>query len=572
MSWWIFQANRANTERESITVLEEQSPWLSNVCWSLDDDQLIVSFDITYDGEVFELKMLYPPIFPDTPPLVYTRKEVRISDHQYGPTGELCLEYRSDNWEETLDGSNMIESAHRLIRGERSTDEGLIEIRDGHNVSLGQLFRKESLRFLIDPEQEKIFNGLTPYAPYTIELRSNSVQKIYSTRVDSVKDKDTLVWRDDLSIKPNTWIDKGLIIFDPDGKIDTTKELEEIDKDLEIFVSKKGVLSGVKKGKDVNLLVGSNEKWSLTWFYEKEGEIKRFHYKTIQSPSHQERLPATFQNLQDKTVGIVGCGSVGSKVAVSLIRSGLNNILLIDDDIFWSGNLVRNELDGLNVGYHKVDSLKERIERINPSAKVEIRKVAFGGQESSATTTSVYQKLGKCNAIIDATANDKTFSLCASISQRYKIPLIWCAVYAGGVGGLIARAIPDIDPIPQLAKKQIYKWYEEQNTEWNFVGRQENYSVLTDNELPMVASDADVSVISSHATRFLIDSLLNPENPQFPYSAYVIGLSNEWLFEQPFDTRPIKLKPAGQWGELEKNINKEEIIKLLKATSNDVRI
>lgn len=567
--WWIYQAIRANSERESIAILEEQSSWLSNVAWSLDDDKLVASFDITHHDEVFELKMVYPPIFPDTPPLVYTRNETKISGHQYGSAGELCLEYRPENWEEAIEGSNMIESAHRLIAGERKTGEDMGAVLDGHHVSLGQELRLECFRFLMNDDLRKGLNELSPYVQYSIELRSQSVQNIFSTRLDNVKSGDTLVWRDESTIQNQTWGREGYVILDPNREIDTTKSIQNIEKKLKKYGFEKDVLSGPKIGKNIYLLIGCNDNWLLTWFYEKAGEIKKLHYKTIYSPENQERLPTVFQNLQDKTVGIVGCGSVGSKVAVSLVRSGVNKLVLIDDDIFWSGNLVRNELDGSGIGYHKVDSLKERVEMINPSVEVEARKVAFGGQESSATTTSVYQTLSKCNAIIDATANEKTFNLCASISQRNKIPLIWCSVYAGGIGGIIARALPDIDPIPQLARRQIQNWYKEQKAEWSFVGPEENYSVLTENEIPMVASDADVSVISSHATRFLIDSLINPGNSQFPYSAYIIGLSNEWLFDQPFDTRPITLKHAGQWGNIEEDINKDEIMKLLKAISKE---
>ncbi|MCT4372027.1 ThiF family adenylyltransferase [Yangia mangrovi] len=39
--------------------------------------------------------------------------------------------------------------------------------------------------------------------------------------------------------------------------------------------------------------------------------------------------------LADKSVGIVGCGSVGSKVAASLCRTGVGKFLLIDEDIFF---------------------------------------------------------------------------------------------------------------------------------------------------------------------------------------------------------------------------------------------
>ncbi|MEZ9069150.1 hypothetical protein [Vibrio atlanticus] len=42
-------------------------------------------------------------------------------------------------------------------------------------------------------------------------------------------------------------------------------------------------------------------------------------------------------------------------------------------------------------------------------------------------------------------------------------------------------------------------------------------------------------------------------------------MSSEWLFQQPFDTRPIDLLPEGKWGETAEHIDSEETIQLLQA-------
>jgi hypothetical protein len=59
--------------------------------------------------------------------------------------------------------------------------------------------------------------------------------------------------------------------------------------------------------------------------------------------------------------------------------------------------------------------------------------------------------------------------------------------------------------------------------------------------VPMIDDDADVTVIAAHAARLAIDTLLARNPSQFPYSVYMIGLSQGWIFDQPFDTRPIDL-------------------------------
>ena len=56
------------------------------------------------------------------------------------------------------------------------------------------------------------------------------------------------------------------------------------------------------------------------------------------------RLPAEYAGLAPVRVGIVGLGSLGSKIAVSLARSGLRRFLLVDDDVLLPENICRHEL------------------------------------------------------------------------------------------------------------------------------------------------------------------------------------------------------------------------------------
>jgi sulfur-carrier protein adenylyltransferase/sulfurtransferase len=64
---------------------------------------------------------------------------------------------------------------------------------------------------------------------------------------------------------------------------------------------------------------------------------------------------------------------------------------------------------------------------------------------------------------------------------------------------------------------------------------------------PAVADDGDVGVIAAHASRMAIDALLRLETSFFLHPAYVIGLQRGWIFDAPFDTRPIDFVPEGSW-------------------------
>jgi hypothetical protein len=62
-----------------------------------------------------------------------------------------------------------------------------------------------------------------------------------------------------------------------------------------------------------------------------------------------------------------------------------------------------------------------------------------------------------------------------------------------------------------------------------------------------MADDADVAVIAAHASRMAVDVLIRPDASAFPHPGYAIGLSGEWIFGEPFDTRPIDFSLEGAW-------------------------
>lgn len=67
---------------------------------------------------------------------------------------------------------------------------------------------------------------------------------------------------------------------------------------------------------------------------------------------------------------IIGCGSVGSLVALELARAGVGRFFLIDMDVFSYHNICRHQCGILDVGRYKTTALRERILQINPSAEI----------------------------------------------------------------------------------------------------------------------------------------------------------------------------------------------------------
>ena len=78
------------------------------------------------------------------------------------------------------------------------------------------------------------------------------------------------------------------------------------------------------------------------------------------------------EKLGKSSVGIAGAGGLGSNAAVSLARAGVGRLVIADFDKVEESNLNRQYYFRDQIGKNKVEALKENINRIYPSTKVDI--------------------------------------------------------------------------------------------------------------------------------------------------------------------------------------------------------
>ena len=127
------------------------------------------------------------------------------------------------------------------------------------------------------------------------------------------------------------------------------------------------------------------------------------------------------QKLANSKVIVYGIGGVGSFVVEGLVRAGIENIILVDNDIIAPSNLNRQIYATIsNIGKLKVECMKERILSINPKVKVEtyIPQDIENGEETLIDNTIDY--------VVDAVDTITTKLKLIQKAKEKQVPIISC--------------------------------------------------------------------------------------------------------------------------------------------------
>jgi len=555
MLWAIENAARFLEERKAASDLAGRVDWLQNVQWGFANGPLLkVDADITVGAETYDVELVYPNLFPDTPAYVRPRSSTeRWSSHQYGAGGVLCLEWGPDNWISTVTGAELLVSAHKLLSAERAPDVAVRVVPSRHALTFGQEVRATTERVVVTPALREFVRAIDAPNQRAIRARCVFHRPAIVTFISEVAQADA-----DAFVPPD--LPSGLLQFGPLFAFRRRGWLfkNEAFGSSSLLSSIEEILATIRSAgfEDFALPVadaGSTETEYLFVFVagnkitravsvETSGEQTVTECTVIDAdePSAQ-RLPPEHRALAEKSVGIAGLGSVGSKVAISLARCGVRKFLLVDDDVMLGANSCRNELDWGSVGANKVDAVKEALSLIAAGIDVEVRRTRIAGQESPQSASTALDSLAACDLVIDATASAPVFVQLAAVTKRSKKALIWGEVFAGGIGGLLVRSRPGKDPEPLAMRAGVYGHLETLPTAPFRAAP--GYDV-SDESVALVAYDAEVSQFAAAMTSFALDTLLDRSPAAFPYSAYLIGFKAEWIFEAPFDTRPILIQPS----------------------------
>ncbi|MGC8563054.1 MAG: HesA/MoeB/ThiF family protein [Thermoplasmata archaeon] len=148
----------------------------------------------------------------------------------------------------------------------------------------------------------------------------------------------------------------------------------------------------------------------------------------------REIFPSGQKKIESASVVVVGMGGTGSSIAEMMVRMGVKNIKIVDNDIIENSNLNRQAMyKESDIGLKKVDVAKAELLKINENASVDAidQRLTFVNAESILENSTL---------IMDGTDNYNTRNVINVVSYRLKIPWVFTAVE--GTFGYVKAIIP----------------------------------------------------------------------------------------------------------------------------------
>ncbi|MGI6037135.1 MAG: sulfur carrier protein ThiS adenylyltransferase ThiF [Limnochordia bacterium] len=105
--------------------------------------------------------------------------------------------------------------------------------------------------------------------------------------------------------------------------------------------------------------------------------------------------PEQLEKIRSYRVGIAGAGGLGSNCAFNLVRSGFQDLLIIDDDHVEPSNLNRQFYFLHQLGQPKVEALKANLLAINPDLRLTIRQARIERE-------NIQELFADCDIVVEA--------------------------------------------------------------------------------------------------------------------------------------------------------------------------
>ena len=200
-------------------------------------------------------------------------------------------------------------------------------------------------------------------------------------------------------------------------------------------------VSGVERV--LTVFVGDDD---IRCYFSDEGEIKSAERVIIDKESTiYERNAGLTETtiLRDKAVTLVGCGSIGSTIAVSLARAGVGNFCFFDPDRLSPVNIARHQAGLKDLGRSKVNVLRDILHGINPAISIEV--FPFDIVNSAEGYEAFTDCATNSDIIICTTDTDDSRMMVNDFAVENKIKAVQAGLHERAKSGIVHVYEPDSD-------------------------------------------------------------------------------------------------------------------------------
>lgn len=385
-----------------------------------------------------QLRVEYPGAFPSMPPKVYASGKL-IPRHHHPVTGEICLFGPGQTrWSATRSGAEAVDEAEEVIRM-FSAGSSAVMLDEVPEPASAFYPYKEDAAILVPPGVATPPLTTPSYLKGSFRVRFRPVNGrgiILNARLQE--------WYGRADTPFNQWCsggqeENGHLVWCPNPLpiLRGPHDLKELLRDLSlerrnwmafIFPEQSGNTSGRRLG----------------WVVLRTFANGTFHYVRTFPYRRNERMARVpgLDGLASKKVLFIGCGCMGSKIAVALAATGVQHFTLVDPDIMKPDNSVRHEVGVDGYGDPKVNALALRLSQINPLITIKGLRMRIGDIPSGAEEKAVVDLISSADLVVETTGSHGVSRWVNDICHYLAVPSLYATVTNGAWGGEIVRVIP----------------------------------------------------------------------------------------------------------------------------------
>lgn len=266
------------------------------------------------------------------------------------------------------------------------------------------------------------------------------------------------------------------------------------------------------------------------------------------SEDRLDRVVELVGSLNDKAVLVAGAGSVGSRVAEDLVRSGVGRIIVLDPDTVSGPNMARSIYTTHDIGRPKVEALTDRLRAINPG-------LTKTGVESTLLDADLPGLLAGVDLVVLATDDMAEQAHLASLAYGLGIPQVASAMYRKAAAGEVALIMPELRTAcwACCVGTSALSVSERPDTNYGVDGRLVSESGL----------GAAINLVTSVASLLAIGLLAGPDSPAGRSLGRLLGEGRTlgivtttpgWgIFGEVFETMAHQSHPQSIWPKVKPN-------------------